>query len=46
VVYVLVLGGAVAAGAVPVLAFVAYKATKSAHRQKEARRRRLKKIEL
>jgi hypothetical protein len=46
VTYLVVLGGTVAAGAVPVLAFIAYQFRKSRRGEKEARRRRRKKIDL
>jgi heme/copper-type cytochrome/quinol oxidase subunit 2 len=45
VTYLVVFGGTVAAGVVPVLAYVAYKFRKSRQKEKEARRRRRKKIE-
>jgi heme/copper-type cytochrome/quinol oxidase subunit 2 len=46
VTYLVVFGGTIAAGVVPVLAFVAYKVRKSRQKEKEARKRRRKKIEL
>jgi hypothetical protein len=44
--YVLLIAGVVAAGATPVLAFVAYKVSKDRRRAKEARSRRKKKVQL
>jgi hypothetical protein len=44
--YLVVLGGTVAAGAVPVLAFIAYKVAKARKRRSEARKRRRRKIKL
>jgi hypothetical protein len=44
--YLLVVGGAVAAGALPLAAYMAFRITKSRRRHKEGQRRRAKKIQL
>ena len=44
--YALVFGGALTAGAVPVIAYVAFKTSKSRRREREGRKRRAKKIQL
>jgi hypothetical protein len=44
--YLLVVGGAVAAGALPLAAYLAFRVSKSRRRHKEGQKRRANKIQL